>query len=82
MLRGLDHLQRDVLPDLQAQVRWHAYLWNAELAGVLKVVRSYELKWRNDRMRHVRRRDLTRVVDTDVDVEECQTVPWEPTRLD
>lgn len=50
MLRQLDHLDSDVLPNLQIEVLGHADLRQTELARVFEVVRTHELERRDGRM--------------------------------
>lgn len=82
MLRDFNDLQRDVVADLQAQVRGHADLRDAEGARVHVVGWPDDLEGVHDRVRHVGGRDVAGAVDADVDVDKGEAVAGEPAGLD
>lgn len=81
MLRRLNDLDRDILADLQAQIRRHANLRQTELTAVIGVVRAGDLEGMDDRVRHIWWVELAFLLDADVDIEEGFAVAWEPTGL-
>lgn len=82
MLRCLNHLDRNVVSDVEGQVRWQWHLRQAECPVVGDVVGADDLEGWHHNVRHVWWRDLARSVDADVDVEECVVVALEPAWLD
>lgn len=82
MLRRLNDLDRDILTDLQTQIRRHANLRQTELTAVVGIVRAGDLEGIHDGVRHVRRIALALLLNAYVDIEQGFAVAWEPTRLD
>lgn len=82
MLCDLNDLQRDVLSDLQTQIRWHTNLWYAPSTGILVVGRGRELEGPYDGMRVVWWCCLAFLLDANVDVKEGFAVSGKPPRLE
>jgi hypothetical protein len=81
VLRGLNDLNCDVVAHFQIQMGWHANLWQAELSTILVVAWTHNRHDRMDRMRHIPRRLVARLVNADVDVDVGAGMSGKPARL-